>query len=82
MNYKRYTEKFEKFAGTKELYFDDITVTMLKDYVNYCSTTLNNGNTSVHYSIMILAIMFKEAIREEIIPAKCVPFCKCQSKER
>lgn len=74
MNYKRYTEKFEKFAGTKELYFDDITVTMLKDYVNYCSTTLNNGNTSVRYSIMILAIMFKEAIREEIIPANVYPF--------
>ncbi|MCB0515385.1 MAG: site-specific integrase [Bacteroidetes bacterium] len=74
MNYKRYTEKFEKFVGTKDLTFDDITVTMLKDYVNYCSTTLNNGNTTVRYSIMILAIMFKEAIREEIIPANVYPF--------
>jgi len=81
LNYKRYTEKFEKFVGTNDLQFDDITVTMLKDYVNYCSTTLKNGNTSVHYSIMILAIMFKEAIREEIIPASLFPFPSIKVKK-
>lgn len=81
MNYKRYTEKFEKFAGTKELDFEDITVTMLKDYANYCSTTLKNSNTSVHYSLLILSIMFKEAIREEIIPANVYPFASVKVKK-
>ena len=73
-NYKRYTQKFEKFVGHSDLCFDDITITVLKDYANYCSNTLKNGNTAVHYSIKILAIMFKEAIREEIIPSSMYPF--------
>ena len=81
MNYKRYTEKFEKFVGTKDLTFDEITVTLLKDYSNYCSTTLKNSNTSVHYSLLILSIMFKEAIREEIIPANMYPFASVKVKK-
>ena len=36
-NYVQYVEKFKKFIKDDELYFDDITVTMLKDYINYMS---------------------------------------------
>ncbi len=80
-NYKRYTQKFERFVGHSDLCFDDITVTILKDYANYCSTTLKNGNTAVHYSIKIIAIMFKEAIREEVIPASMYPFPGVKTKK-
>ena len=80
-NYSRYVLKFEKFVGTRELYFDDITVTMLKDYVNYMSKTLGNGNTTIHYSLVILAIMFKDAAREDIIPESLFPFSKVRIKK-
>ena len=80
-NYKQYVEKFERFMGTKELYFDEITVTVLNDYINYLSNTLNNGNTTIKYSINILAIMFKDAIREEIITLNTYPFASIKLKK-
>jgi hypothetical protein len=65
-----YVEKFEKYVGTKDVYFDDITVSLLKDYMAN-RKCFKNGATTQRYSIMILAIMFKEAIKEDIIPNIC-----------
>ncbi len=66
-NYKQYVAKFEKFIGHKDVYFDDITVTTLKDYINYMSNTLKNGATTIHHSLLILLVMFRDAHREDII---------------
>jgi site-specific recombinase XerD len=80
-NYVLYLKKFEDWVGTKDLCFDEITVTLLKDYLAYMSNELNNGNTTQRYSIMILAIMFKEAIKEDIIPEYMYPFSKLNLKK-
>lgn len=80
-NYKFYLEKFEKWVGTKDLCFDEITVTLLKDYLANMSNILKNGNTTQRYSIMILAQMFKEAIKEDIIPEYMYPFSKLNLKK-
>uniref|UniRef100_UPI00404A6254 phage integrase SAM-like domain and Arm DNA-binding domain-containing protein n=1 Tax=Flavobacterium sp. TaxID=239 RepID=UPI00404A6254 len=45
-NYHAYLDKFEKWVGTKEVYFDDITVSLLMDYMSYLSNELKNGNTT------------------------------------
>ncbi|WP_209390679.1 site-specific integrase [Chryseobacterium sp. RR2-3-20] len=79
-NYKQYVSKFEKFVGHRDVYFDDITVTMLKDYVNYLSNTLKNGATTVHYSLLILSVMFRDAQREDIISEAVYPFSKVKVK--
>ena len=79
--YGVYLDKFEKWVGTKDVYFDDITVSLLLDYLGYMSNVLKNGNTTQRYSIMILAIMFKEAIKEEIIPEYMYPFNKLTLKK-
>lgn len=79
-NYKQYVAKFEKFVGHRDMYFDDITVTMLKDYVNYLSNTLKNGATTVHYSLLILSVMFRDAQREDIISEAVYPFSKVKVK--
>lgn len=78
--YKSSLKKFEEFTKTKDVDFDDITVTMLKDYVNYCSNTLKNSNTTIKYSLVILAIFFKEAINEELVDANLYPFSKISIK--
>lgn len=75
-NYVNYLLKFEKWLGTRDVFFDDITVTLLTDYMAYMSSELKNGNTTQRYSIMILAIMFKEAIKEDIIPEYMYPISK------
>jgi site-specific recombinase XerD len=80
-NYKFYLEKFENWVGTKNLSFDEITVSLLKDYLAYMSNTLKNSNTTQRYSIMILAQMFKEAIKEDIIPEYMYPFSKLNLKK-
>src|SRR5690606_36691580 len=75
-NYKQYVAKFKKFIGHRDVYFDDITVTMLKDYINYMSNTLKNGATTVHYSLLILSVLFRDAQREDIIGEDIYPFSK------
>nr|WP_298658380.1 site-specific integrase [uncultured Flavobacterium sp.] len=80
-NYLVYLEKFEKWTGTRDIYFDDITVSLLMDYMSYMGNTLKNGATTQRYSIMILAIMFKEAIKEDIIPEYMYPFSKLTLKK-
>ncbi len=79
--YGVYLDKFEKWVGTTDVYFDDITVSLLLDYLGHMSNELKNGNTTQRYSIMILAIMFKEAIKEEIIPDYMYPFNKLKLKK-
>jgi integrase/recombinase XerD len=78
--YKSTIQKFEKFLGTSEIYFEDITVTVLNDYVNYMSNRLKNGATTMHFALNILAIMFKDAIREEIITLNTYPFSSVRIK--
>jgi integrase/recombinase XerD len=58
-------------VGTKDVYFDDITVSVLKDYMAHMRKYLKNGATTQRYSIMILGTMFKEAIKEDVIPEIC-----------
>ena len=80
-NYMLYTKKFENYVGSKDVYFDDITVSVLKDYMAHMGNILKNGATTQRYSIMILAIMFKEAIKEDIIPEYMYPFNKLTLKK-
>jgi site-specific recombinase XerD len=80
-NYKTYLKKFENFVGHRELMFEDITVTTLKDYASYCSSTLGNNNTTINFSLKIMKIMFKEAQREDLIPLDLFPFNKFTVKK-
>jgi integrase/recombinase XerD len=80
-NYVRYLQKFESFMGTSEVYFDDINVTTLKEYANHCSKVLGNKNTTIHYGLTVLSIMFKEAQREDVIPNTLYPFDKFKVKK-
>jgi len=47
--YRAYTsqvDKFEKYMGTKDVYFDEITVALLNDYKFHLGNTLGNGDTT------------------------------------
>lgn len=80
-NYKTYLKKFEKFVGHRELMFEDITVTTLKDFASYCSSILKNNNTTINFSLKIMKIMFKEAQKEDLIPLDLFPFNKFTVKK-
>ena len=72
--------KFEKWVGTRDVYFDDVTVTLLNDYKNYLSKELKNGLTTQRLSIIVLGTIFNQAIKEEIIPETMFPFKKLTLK--
>jgi site-specific recombinase XerD len=80
-NYKGGIEKFEKFIKGREISFEDISVTLLKNFASYCSNTLNNNNTTINYSLNILSIIFRDAQKEDVIPNYLFPFDKIKIKK-
>jgi len=81
--YKAYSaaiKKFENYMGTKDVYFDDFSVTLLNDYQRYLSTSLKNGLTTQRLSIIVLGTIFNHAIKEDIIPETMFPFKKLTLK--
>jgi integrase/recombinase XerD len=81
--YKAYTNqvnKFETFIGTKDVYFDEITVALLNDYKFHLSDKLSNGDTTQRLSIIVLGTIFRDAIKEEVIPETMFPFNKITLK--
>jgi site-specific recombinase XerD len=79
--YKAYLKKFETFVGHRELMFEDITVTTLKEYASYCSSKMGNNNTTINFSLKVMKIMFREAQREDLIPLDLFPFNKFTVKK-
>lgn len=80
-NYITYLKKFETFIGHTDIAFEDITVTMIKDYAGYCGTTLGNNNTTINFSLRILNLMFRNAQKEDLIPRSLFPFDKYKVKK-
>lgn len=77
--YKVYTsqlKKFKTFVNDDCIMFDDITVSMLKDYMLYAHNVLGNNKTSQKLSMIVLSMMFKHAQEEELIEESLYPFKK------
>lgn len=79
--YTTYLKKFETFVGNKDVNFDDMTVTYMNDYLSYCLHQLKNTNTTAKYSLLVLSVFYKEAIREDIVSANIYPFDKIKIKK-
>jgi site-specific recombinase XerD len=81
--YKAYTsqvDKFEKYMGTRDVYFDEITVALLNNYKFYLGDTLKNGATTQRLTIIVLGTIFRDAIKEDVIPETMFPFNKISLK--
>lgn len=78
--YKGVLGKLEKFNQSRDLNFDDITVTFLKDYINYCSSVLKNSNTTIKHSLTIMGQFFKDAINEDLVYSNLYNFSKISIK--
>jgi len=80
-NYVQNLKKIEKFAKNSNLYFEDITVSYLKDYEHYLKNELNNKDATAEYAFRIVKIMFNHAISEDIISYNTYPFRKYNLKK-
>ena len=74
--YKSQLAKFKAFVNDDSIMFDDITVSLLKDYMLYAGNVLKNNKTSQKLSMIVLSMMFKHAQEEEIIDDSFYPFKK------
>lgn len=75
-NYFSYTKKLEKYVGSRELFFDDITVSFLNDYKAWMINTRNNNPTTVSWTFRLMRKFTKEAISDGVTSANAYPYDK------
>ena len=72
--------KFLKYLGTKDLLFEDMTVSWIKDYEFYLSTDRHNSKNTIGTNLKILKKYFNEAIREGLVTYDSNPFLNFKIK--
>lgn len=75
-NYYSYTQKLEKFVGSRELFFEDITLSFLNDYKAWMINTRNNNPTTIAWTFRLMRKFTKEAISDGAAPATAFPYDK------
>jgi len=58
MTYYNAINKFEKFIGHKNLYFEDININLLKDFEQYLIVDLKNSRNTVNYKLKFRSKIF------------------------
>jgi integrase len=72
--------KLKEYCDDKPLYFDEITVTFLKEYEEHLKTKYGNSQNTIHGNLKIVRKIINDAIREDIITRNDNPFYKFQLK--
>ena len=75
-NYTAYTSKIEKYVGSRDLLFEDITLTFLNDFKAWMIGTRKNNPTTVAYTFRVMRKFTKEAISDGVAPASAFPYDK------
>jgi len=68
------------YLGNKDLAFDEVTVTFLKNYDTYLSDKLGNSINTIHSNIKIFRKLINDAISEDLFPPEKNPFLKYKLK--
>ena len=68
--------KLKAFHKKKKLYFDEVTVTLIKKFQRYLSGKLQNKQNTVHANLKVIRRIITEAISEELMPYEKNPFLK------
>lgn len=79
-NYNCLIEKFKGFVGDRTLFLQDITVTLIKDYIYYLTTVKSNNTSSIKTCLIPLAKIFNSAIEDGLIDKNLYPFDKITLK--
>lgn len=70
------TKKLEQFVGSRDFYFDDMTVSFLNDFKEWMINTKKNNPTTIAYNFKIMRKFFREAIKEDVVAPSLYPFDK------
>jgi site-specific recombinase XerD len=72
--------KFKSYVAGKPLYFDNFSVTVLTDYIEYLRKSLKNGEATIQTNLKFLHTIFNQAIKENIVTLNENPFLKVRVK--
>jgi integrase/recombinase XerD len=78
--YAAQIEKFSNYLGTEDVFFDQITVELLNNYIFNLADEKKNGAATQRLAIIVLGIIFRDAIKEEAISETIYPFSKLKLK--
>jgi integrase/recombinase XerD len=68
------------YLNNKDLTFDELTVTFLKNYETYLADELGNSVNTIHSNLKIFRKLINDAINEDIFPPEKNPFLKFKLK--
>ena len=72
--YTVYIQKLEKFLGHKNIAFQEIDISLIKEYENYLYVKKGNKPSTVEYSFRVIKVFFNYAISEDVIDYNTYPF--------
>ncbi|WP_051884884.1 phage integrase SAM-like domain and Arm DNA-binding domain-containing protein [Chryseobacterium luteum] len=81
LKYQSHLEKFQKYVGEKEFYFEDLTTVLLNDFITYCYSTLKNKNNTVQTNVRSIMKFYNDAIAEDVVSINLYPFNKIKTKK-
>ncbi len=73
---KAILNKIEKFNGSKNLIFPDITPRFLDGYATFCRSTFKNKTNTIHKDMKFIRKVVNDAVRLDLIEIKDNPFLK------
>ena len=68
------------YLNSKDIAFDELTVTFLKNYEAYLSEELGNSVNTIHSNLKIFRKLINDAINEGIFPSEKNPFLRFKLK--
>lgn len=66
--YKCVVEKFKTFSNADAIYFDDINVTLIKEFQQYLLINCKNHVNTVHANLKVIRKLLSDAAAEGLIP--------------
>jgi len=82
-NYRKFLSvltKFKLYNKGKRLYFDEVTVSLIRDFQRYLLEELGNKLNTVQSNLKVLRRVITEAISDELMPYEKNPFLKIKIK--
>jgi Site-specific recombinase XerD len=80
MRFNTIIGKLKKYCNNKPLYFDEITVTFLKDYEQHLIDEYKNRTNTIHSNLRAIRTVIIRAVNEDIITRNDNPFYKFKLK--
>jgi len=77
---KSVVKKLKTFMNERPLFFDEITVKLLKDYEAYLASEKSNRVNTVHANMKIIRRILNEAMNEDLMPRTENPFLRYKLK--